>query len=57
MDILVNFMATHMNSDGDWEISNKKIAKHYLKGNFTIDFITSIPFDWIIGWTSKNNYP
>lgn len=50
-------MATHMNSDGDWEISNKKIAKHYLKGNFTIDFITSIPFDWIIGWTSKNNYP
>ncbi|HOP30370.1 MAG TPA: cyclic nucleotide-binding domain-containing protein [Spirochaetota bacterium] len=47
LDVLVNFNSTvkieHAVSD-----DRKTIAVHYLKGWFTVDFITAFPFDFIL---------
>ena len=47
LDILINFRTTYLDSETDEIISNpKKIAIHYLKTWFAIDFVAAIPFDW-----------
>lgn len=54
LDIFFNLITSYKNNEGDWEISNKKIALKYLKSYFILDLLTSIPFD-LIPMNSKNN--
>ena len=47
IDILVNFRTVY--SDEMDEVRDTKlIAKHYLKGRFTIDVLSTVPFDHIL---------
>ncbi|XP_022788288.1 potassium voltage-gated channel subfamily H member 6-like [Stylophora pistillata] len=49
IDILINFRTTYVDKTSDMVISTpKKIAVHYLKSWFTIDFVSAIPFDYFI---------
>ena len=51
--IILNFFHSYLDkATGEIVINNKKIAKHYLKGWFLIDFISSFPFELI--WESSN---
>lgn len=45
VDIAINFRTTYASSDGS-EISNQRlITKNYLHGSFTVDFLSTVPFD------------
>ena len=45
VDILINFVAaTENQKDLSWNTDPKKIAKNYLKGWFTLDLISVMPF-------------
>ena len=47
-DLAVNFLTGFVNEDGNVEMNPIKAAKNYiLSAWFPIDFITSIPFDWV----------
>ncbi len=46
-DILINFHTAY-SSEGLLVVDHKKIAIHYLKTWFIIDFVSSIPFDLLI---------
>ena len=48
VDLLINFNLAQQLPDGTYEISRVRIAKNYLKGYFSIDFITSFPFGWVL---------
>ena len=49
LDIFVNFLTTYPESETEEIVTNhRKIAIHYLKTWFTVDFIAVIPFDWFI---------
>jgi len=54
-DLILNFFTSYKNRDGDWEKSNKKIALRYLRHNFFVDFLISIPFDWIMELFSNSS--
>ena len=48
LDILINFRTSYVNENTSEEIFNvRKVAIKYLKSKFTIDFLASIPFDYI----------
>ena len=48
-DILINFRTTYVDTTSAVVISApKRIAVHYLKTWFTIDFVSAIPFDYFI---------
>ena len=48
-DILINFRTTYVDTASAVVISApKRIAVHYLKTWFTIDFVSAIPFDYFI---------
>ena len=47
IDMFVNFFLGYFDEHGQWEFDNKKIAFHYLKGWFIVDFLSVIPFDFI----------
>lgn len=50
MDVLVSFRTTYMDLlEGAQVTDSYKIATRYLKGDFFIDFISSIPIDTITG--------
>ena len=53
IDILVFFNTEYINDDYEVVRNRKEIACHYLKGWFTIDVISIIPFDEIL--TNKYN--
>ena len=47
-DILVNFRTTFMNPKTAEEVTTPYlIAMNYLKTRFTVDFLATIPFDYI----------
>ena len=47
--IILNFFHSYLDkAKGEVIINPKKIAKHYLKGWFLIDFISSFPFELIL---------
>ena len=49
LDIFINFLTTYPKSETEEIVMNhRKIAIHYLKTWFTVDFIAVIPFDWIV---------
>ena len=43
-DIIVAFNTRYIDATGETISDRKKIAKKYLKGDFVIDFVSSIPF-------------
>ena len=45
IDIIIVFRTTITGHDGEETTDQKKIAKNYLKGSFTIDFLSTIPMD------------
>jgi len=48
-DIILNFFTSYFNSaTGDEELEPKMIANNYLKGSFSIDFLSICPFDLIL---------
>ena len=49
VDILINFRTTYVEKKTQVIVSEpKKIAIHYLKSWFIIDFVAAIPFDFFI---------
>ena len=48
IDIIVNFRTAYLNEDGEiiWDLPN--IRSRYLKGWFTVDLLSTIPFDKVI---------
>ena len=49
LDLLVNFRTTYTDSRTQKEIFDaKKIAIQYLKGRFWIDFIATVPIDYVV---------
>lgn len=49
IDILINFRTTYVEKKSEVVVSSpKKIAIHYLKSWFIVDFIAAIPFDYFI---------
>jgi hypothetical protein len=45
IDIIIVFRTTITGADGEENTDQKKIAKNYMKGSFTIDFLSTIPMD------------
>ena len=49
LDLFVNFLTSYPKSETEEIVTDhRKIAIHYLKTWFTVDFIAVIPFDWFI---------
>lgn len=49
LDIFVNFLTSYPESATEDIVTNhRRIAIHYLKTWFTVDFIAVIPFDWLV---------
>jgi len=49
IDILINFRTTYVEKKSEVVVSSpKKIAIHYLKTWFIVDFVAAIPFDYFI---------
>ena len=54
IDILVNFRTTILDEDSGEVIKDSLIiAKEYMKGRFTVDILSSLPFDYI-AYVSKS---
>jgi hypothetical protein len=48
LDIFITFRTTISSADGTTEVTDtKQIAQAYLKGDFSIDLLSTIPFDLI----------
>lgn len=48
IDILISFRTTYINERTGAEVKEVKlIARHYLRGQFTIDLLATLPFDTI----------
>ncbi|KAL5254586.1 hypothetical protein ACHWQZ_G014137 [Mnemiopsis leidyi] len=47
IDLIINFRTTFVNADGLVILNNKKMALHYLKGWFAVDFVTAIPWQFL----------
>ena len=51
LDIILNFRTTYMNRMTGEEITGyKEIQINYIKGQFAIDLLSTIPFDVVISW-------
>ena len=54
-DLCLNFRTGYINSRGKMELRGGKIAMRYLKGNFLIDLISSVPWDVVLGLFTGGN--
>ena len=43
--MVLNFYTTYIDSSGEEVLDHKKIVSHYLKKNFVIDLVASVPID------------
>ena len=50
-DLFLNFRTGYVQEDGTEVLDEKLVAKQYLTTWFALDFVSSIPFDWI--WNDK----
>jgi len=50
LDVVLNFLTTYVDPNGDEVFDMKVIARNYLKGSFWVDFIASVPLDnfWVL---------
>ena len=45
IDVIINFRTTYLDTEKGTEVTDThKIGIHYLKGQFLIDFASSVPF-------------
>ena len=51
IDIVLNFFSAYFDSSEELITDKNKIAKEYLKGWFTIDFISILPINYALGST------
>ena len=49
IDILINFRTTYVKDSETLVTCPVKIAKHYLKTYFVVDFVAAIPWELIVG--------
>ena len=57
-DIIVNFRTTFYDIEtGDEVFDAKRIGKQYLKGRFTIDLLSTLPFDNIAAIFTESTSP
>jgi hypothetical protein len=49
LDMIVSFRTSFCNTAGDYTWDPKIIAKNYLRGWFTIDFVSTFPIDQVAG--------
>lgn len=47
VDIILMFRISVLDDNGDEVFDSKLIARKYLRGRFTIDLISALPFDYI----------
>jgi hypothetical protein len=47
VDIVFNFRTSYTDSDENLVLSGKRIAKHYLKTWFTLDLVSSVPWETV----------
>merc|ERR1719253_1775247 len=45
IDIVLNFRTSYIDGDEILVVSGNRIAKHYLKTWFTLDLVSSVPWD------------
>jgi hypothetical protein len=45
MDMVLNFMTPYMNDSRTWVTDPKSIRINYLRGWFTVDFLSVLPID------------
>lgn len=57
IDILVGFRTSFIDKDGHEILDGWNVAKNYLKTQFTIDLIASIPIDYIAREGFNNDDP
>ena len=58
LDIIINFRTTFYDLEsGDEEFDPYKIAIVYLKGRFTIDLLSTVPFDVIASAFTDSDSP
>ena len=55
IDLLLNFRTTYYTIEGKEVVTGSRIATHYVKTWFTIDLVSSIPFDLIVEWWMNPN--
>ena len=48
IDVFINFFSAYVNSDDDLITDRRKIACHYLRSWFIIDFVSILPISIII---------
>ena len=58
LDIIVNFRTTFYDIEtGDEVFDSKRTGRMYLKGRFTVDLLSTIPFDNIAGIFTSESSP
>ena len=57
IDIIVGFRTSLMDKDGKEVLSGSIIARNYLQNSFSIDFIATIPVDYVAKELFDNNDP
>ena len=57
IDIFVGFRTSYMNKDGKEVLSGSMIAKNYIQNSFLIDFIATIPIDFLARELFDNDDP
>ena len=53
VDLCLNFITTYTDPNGEEIKDRKKMAWHYLTTWFLLDFVSSVPFGWILQNSSK----
>ena len=56
LDILVSFRTTYINERTGAEVKDvKMISRYYLRGQFTIDILATVPFDSLAEWMFQSD--
>lgn len=54
-DVVLNFYTTYINEAGKEIFNHKEIVKNYLKFQFWIDLVASVPIDNFVLWYASSN--
>ena len=55
LDVIINFFTGYHEPTGEYVNQRGRIVRKYLKGWFTLDFLSSIPADFIADLVSGSN--
>lgn len=57
IDIMLSFLTTYVDETGVEIVNRHEIRRHYLKSNFLVDVISTIPFDFFVeSLTAQKDY-